>query len=291
MTTASKSITFLLLTFALSWGVCIGGAAMGMHRSPLAATAVLTLMMAGPAIAAFICVLAFEKGRRREALGLKWTPNLWWLGAWALAVTLAALSIVFTLVLSGRHFVDIGVVALAAAETALRAQGKDMSEVPPFLVSSEFSYAMALIVGPLINTPILVFTEELGWRGYLHDLWHKAGFWKASLATGAIWGLWHAPAILLYGLNYPANREIGVGLFIVFCALLAPLMTFIRDKGRSVIAPAITHGSVNALGGLTIASVSAPAFPWNGIVGIGGFAALAVLVAAVALTRPSKAAP
>ena len=52
MSTTRKAIVFLALTFVFSWGVTIGGWAMGAQRAPLAAFVTLVLMMAGPAIAA-----------------------------------------------------------------------------------------------------------------------------------------------------------------------------------------------------------------------------------------------
>jgi membrane protease YdiL (CAAX protease family) len=136
--------------------------------------------------------------------------------------------------------------------------------------------------------PILTLTEELGWRGYLHYLWRPAGFWRASLATGAIWGFWHAPIIYLFGLNYPTERPLGIGLFVIYCMLLAPIMTLVRDRAGTVWAAGLAHGTINAVAGLTIVSLSNPAFPWNGMVGIGGFIALALAVAAIALLARPK---
>ena len=290
MSTTRKAIVFLLLTFALSWGACFGGAALHMNTSPGAATGALVLMMAGPAIAATICIFAFEKGRRREAVGLKWTPNGWWFGAWLAAAVLAGLSVLISGTLGGAGFGDITANTLALAEKMVppdQRAGLDQVRTLPFLSGLLIAQA---VIGGLINAPILVFTEELGWRGYLHDLWSRFGFWRCSLATGAIWGLWHAPAIMLYGLNYPEHREIGVGLFILFCTMLAPLMTFIRNQGRSVIAPAITHGAINGFGQLTIVALANPAFPWTGIVGYGGFAALAILLVALVILRSARLA-
>ncbi len=285
MSKTNKSIIFLVLTFAISWGVTFGAHYSGL-RETLSPVVVLMAMMAGPAIAALICAFAFEKGRRIEALGLKFKPNLWWVWAWLIPLALAALSVAATLLLGGKAYIDPGQAALAAAEAA----GQDVSQVPPMLVSTWFLVAVSAVVGALINTPILTFTEELGWRGYLHDLWRPAGFWRASIGTGVIWGFWHLPAIMLYGLNYPSAPLVGVGLFVIWCALLSPIMTLIRDRGGSVWAAGITHGTINAIAGLTILSIQEPNFPWNGFVGIGGFVALAlgVLLAAV-LNRPALA--
>jgi hypothetical protein len=98
-----------------------------------------------------------------------------------------------------------------------------------------------------------------------------------------VWGVWHAPAIFFYGLNYPDNAVLGVGLFTLYCMMLAPLLTLVRDRGASVWAAGLMHGTFNAVGGLTLGMLSQPTFPWNGIVGLGGFVALAIGVILTAL--------
>ncbi|MGD9968126.1 MAG: CPBP family intramembrane glutamic endopeptidase [Hyphomonadaceae bacterium] len=285
MSTTNKSIIFLGLAFAISWAVAIGAHVAGFSQNPQFAVPILALMMTGPAIAALVCVFAFEKGRRAEALGLKFKPNIWWLWAWLIPIGVALVSVLATVLLSDRTYVDIGEATRQAAE----AQGQDLSTAPPFLLSTVFIVGAAVVLGSLINMPILTFTEELGWRGYLHDLWRPSGFWRASLGAGAVWGLWHAPAIYFYGLNYPANRELGLGLFVVFCMLMSPIMTLVRDRAGSVWAAGLFHGTINAVGGLTIAALSNPTFPWNGIVGIGGYVALALGVVLVIILRRGAA--
>jgi membrane protease YdiL (CAAX protease family) len=233
--------------------------------------------------------LAFEKGRSLAALGLQFKPNLWWLWAWLIALAIAAGSVLLTMVLSGRHLVDLGEAIVATVAQQSPAQAEQLRAIP-YLGLIQIGAAVTL--GALLNAPILTITEELGWRGYLHDLWRRFGFWRASLATGFIWGLWHAPAIYLYDLNYPDQPVLGIGLFVIYCMLLSPLLTLVRDRGGATWAAGIFHGTINAVGGLTILVLSNPVFPWNGIVGIGGFLALAVAVAAiVVLTRAPRTAP
>lgn len=290
MSTTNKSIIFLALAFAITWAIVGTCWAMGLHNQPQTGVIALALSMLGPAISALICAFAFEKGRRSESLGFKFKPNWWWIAAWLLPLALGAGSVLATVLLSDRTYVDIGEATIAAAE----AQGQAMPPEAQAFVTTPFIVGMAIFVGALINWPILTLTEELGWRGYLHGLWRPAGFWRASLGTGVVWGIWHAPAIYLFGLNYPDDRVLGIALFVVFCMLLSPMLTFIRDRGRSVWAAGLFHGTFNAIGGLTIASLSNPEFPWNGIVGIGGYVALAlgvVLVIALQAGARTKAAP
>jgi membrane protease YdiL (CAAX protease family) len=281
MSTTNKSIIFLAIAFAVTWAIVFACWAAGMHNDPQSGVIALAASMIGPAVAAVICALAFEKGRRAESLGLRFKPNWWWLAAWAIPIAIAAGSVLATVLLSNHAYVDIG----DASRQAVEAQGQDTSAAPAFLFNTGFIVAASVIVGALINMVILTFTEELGWRGYLHGLWRRFGFWRTSLATGAIWGVWHAPAIWLFGLNYPDDRMLGIGLFVVFCMLLSPILTLVRDRSGSVWAAGLFHGTFNAVGGLTIAAIANPTFPWNGIVGIGGFIALAIGVAIVALLQ------
>jgi membrane protease YdiL (CAAX protease family) len=287
MSVTTKSVAFLALTFAISWGVAVGGWALGAANTPLGAFWALFGMMTGPAIAAVICAFAFEKGRRVEALGLRFKPNWWWLFAYLIPIALAAASVGLTVLLSDRTIGDLEANLLLAAQQA----GQDTSQIPASLPLVPLVLFQALVIGALINSFVLTFTEELGWRGYLHDLWRRFGFWRASLATGAIWGVWHAPAIYLFGHNYPDNRALGVGIFIVFCTLLAPILTMVRDRSGSVWAAGILHGTINAIAGLTVLSLSRAEFPWNGLLGIGGYIALAIGVVIVFLMQRDARAP
>lgn len=287
MSVAGKAMVFLALTFLISWGASIGGWALGASRAPLTTLAALVAMMAGPAIAALICATLFEKGRRIEALGLRFSINIWWLGAWLIPFALAGFSVLATVLFGGRHFVDPAQQTIAMSEGHLPAE--KMAQLRGLAPILDLILPVQIVIGSAINAVILTFTEELGWRGYLYDLWRRFGFWRCALATGFIWGVWHAPAIYLFGLNYPDNRLIGIPIFIVFCTLTAPIMTLIRDRGRATWAAGIAHGTINAVGGLTALVINDAHFPWGGIVGIGGFVALALGVFAVALARPNLA--
>lgn len=287
MSTARKAITFLVLTFLISWGVTISAAALHLDHNPIAAFLTLLVMMAGPAVAAFTCAMLFEKGRRIDALGLRLTVNIWWLWAWLIPFALAGISVAATILFGGRHFIDPAQQTLALSEGHLPAE--KMAQLRALAPMLNLILPLQILIGSVINAVALTFTEELGWRGYLYDLWRRFGFWRTALATGFIWGVWHAPAIYLFGLNYPDNRLIGIPIFIVFCTLTAPIMTLIRDRGRSTWAAGIAHGTINALGGVTMLVLNDSRFPWGGIVGIGGFVALAIGVFAVALARPNLA--
>jgi membrane protease YdiL (CAAX protease family) len=202
-------------------------------------------------------------------------------------LALAGVSVAATILLGGRHLVDPAQQTLALMASRLP-QAK-LAELRALAPALDPIIAVEVVIGAAFNAFALTFTEELGWRGYLHDLWRRFGFWRTALATGFIWGVWHGPAIYCFGLNYPDHRLIGMAIFVVFCILAAPIMTFVRDRGGAAWAAGIAHGAINALGGLSALVISDASFPWAGIVGIGGFVALALGVFAVALGRPNLA--
>jgi membrane protease YdiL (CAAX protease family) len=98
---------------------------------------------------------------------------------------------------------------------------------------------------------VFALGEELGWRGFLLPRLLPLGQWRAILLSGAIWGIWHAPAIL-QGHNYPGRPVAGVFMMIVFCVLLGAIFSWLYLRTRSPWAPALAHGSINAIAGLPI---------------------------------------
>jgi membrane protease YdiL (CAAX protease family) len=145
---------------------------------------------------------------------------------------------------------------------------------------------MGLIAGPTINA-LFAFGEEIGWRGFLHRELGYLGFWKLSLTTGLVWGIWHAP-LVLGGLNYPQHPVEGIGMMIVFTTLLSPLLCYIRIKTQSVIGPAIMHGTVNAVSGISVAFATGSTDLIVGFTGLSGFIVLCI-ANAVLLKTPKLA--
>lgn len=259
-----QSLTFLAIACVISWSLVIGGYYGGLVETPWVMV-ILALSMMGPSVSAFICVYLFEGGFK----GLKsiaWRPhfsrNLWWVYAWLIPLVITAGSMGLTLAF--------------ASDIHLHSTFQGVAIGPLLLFQ-------ALVIGPFINMPILTFTEELGWRGYLYQLWRRPfGFWQTSLVTGVIWGLWHAPAIFFYGLNYPQHPVLGIVLFTVWCTLLSPIITLVREKTDSLWAAGLFHGTLNAVGGVSVMLLGNPAFPWNGLLGLGGFC---LLIFAVVLIK------
>ncbi|WP_435064199.1 CPBP family intramembrane glutamic endopeptidase [Halobaculum sp. EA56] len=110
---------------------------------------------------------------------------------------------------------------------------------------------LALGLGATVNA-VFALGEEFGWRGYL--LWELAplGFWRASVAVGAAWGVWHAPVIVA-GYNYPSFPLVGVAAMTAACVAFSPVYTYLVVRAESVLAAALLHGVFNGSAGLVVA--------------------------------------
>jgi membrane protease YdiL (CAAX protease family) len=133
-----------------------------------------------------------------------------------------------------------------------------------------------LIAGLTVNA-VAGFGEELGWRGFLLSEFKNMKFIKASIIIGFIWGIWHAPLILM-GHNYPQHPQVGVLMMIVLSILLTPLFVYITIKSKSVIAASIMHGTMNAVAGISIMLIEGGNDLTVGIAGLSGFITIAIFI-------------
>jgi membrane protease YdiL (CAAX protease family) len=122
---------------------------------------------------------------------------------------------------------------------------------------------------------VFAFGEEIAWRGFLVKEFEGKKFLTVSAIIGVIWGLWHFP-LILNGHNYPDHPVAGVFMMVLMCMAITPMFLYFRQKGGSVIVPAIMHGTFNAVIGISNMFVS----PQNDLlVGGPGLAGLIVLIA------------
>ncbi|MCJ7733820.1 MAG: CPBP family intramembrane metalloprotease [Anaerolineales bacterium] len=153
-----------------------------------------------------------------------------------------------------------------------------MPEVPGLSISAlmAIQIAASLTLAPLFNT-LFALGEELGWRGYLLQKLLPLGQFPAIIISGVIWGVWHAPAIL-QGLNYPAHPILGTGMMVIFTLLLGIFLSWLYLKTNSPWAPALAHGTVNAVAGIPLLFLSGVDITLGGTLpSIAGWLALSVL--------------
>lgn len=172
---------------------------------------------------------------------------------------------------------------VANALTLLPAQNADQvaqlnAGIPPFWGLVGLAVGGALLAGFTING-LFAFGEEYGWRGWLADELRPLGAFWANVITGVLWGLWHAPLILL-GFNYGDYGRIGTAFMVALCIPFSFLLWRAREVTGSLLAPAVLHGAFNGVAGVFLVLlvdsnplIAAPV----GLIGAGAFAVVAAL--------------
>ena len=227
------------------------------YGSTMSTLSTAILFMCAPAIAAIIVQKHFYKEPIKD-MGLKLGEAKGWKFFWIPAIYIL-LCILFlgTIALLGNGFQIYGFGelsfktedVLSNINSYMSASGAPvMSKLPiqpiPLLITQIIS---SFLAGVIINT-IPTLGEELGWRGFLFNETKQMGFWKSNLLIGIIWGVWHTP-LILQGHNYPDHPIVGVFMMILFCIPLGYIMSYLRIKTNSVLAPALFHAALNAIGG------------------------------------------
>ncbi|MBR6269707.1 MAG: CPBP family intramembrane metalloprotease [Bacteroidales bacterium] len=241
-------IVYTAIVFALIWTVAAvfrlsGGSYQSMGGQFFAAGCMFI-----PLVTTIILQL-INKEKVFSKVGISWKINGWWFAGWLLiGLLLPILVLGASLLVPGARF-STNNELLAPVLAQMNASLPGDFKFGPFTFGA-FTLVSGLIAGITING-IMAFGEEVGWRGYLLRQFKGSHFMTASLLTGIIWGLWHAPLILL-GHNYPTNPVAGVFMMIALCLVLTPMMQYFRLKSRSVIVSAIMHGTFNAVAGITI---------------------------------------
>ena len=192
-------------------------------------------------MAALTCALIFEKGHRIAALGLKFRPNRWWMVA-----------LVLPMAMDAYHMAVMAALGRADADTSFADPHKTIAAVfklrPEALPHGYIGIAGIVILIAFGFSIMFTLTEEMGWRGYLYQQCRPLGFWRYSLLTGLVWGVWHWPMVIYFGLVFSDHRLAGLVYYPLETMSLAPIMTLLRDRGRSIWAPGIFHGMANTIG-------------------------------------------
>jgi membrane protease YdiL (CAAX protease family) len=195
--------TFLLLTFAFTWVLL---------PAARASIAVSLVALCGPAVAAL------------ATAALRGSPDLRDLTAritlWRVPVRWYAVALLAPLPIS----------ALACwIEVLLGAPGPiRLAPIAPL---------QAIVF-------LLVIGEEIGWRGFaLPILLSRWGPWRASVALGVVWALWHLPLFYLPGMPQFGSPFVP---FIAYTSALSILLTILAQRTRgSVVIATLLHGAVN----------------------------------------------
>lgn len=290
---------FLAISFTLAWLFALPLWFGEGLASPWFMLVAVAIMMT-PAIAALIVVFFVERpAQRARALGLTpFRPLGRFIAYCALGIVvpiglvLVALPVGALLGVYPADFVNFSAFEELLTAQAAAAGGAELP-IPVGLI-----IALQLIALPLtafINL-IPALGEELGWRGWLLPKLLPLGTVPAILISGVIWGLWHAPLILL-GYNYPGVPGwLGLSAMVVLCILIGAVFGWLRIRSESVWPAALAHAAFNgsagaflffAMAGEEIDTTQATVLGWSGwIVPL----ILVVILIATGQFRPARPA-
>ena len=221
-----------------------------------------------PLVATLICQKS-SKEPLLHGIGIRWKVNRWWFLGWFTFPVIALLTLLFTHWISG----------IDTHSEIMQALGETLPFGP--VGATAITLLSGMLAGATING-LFAFGEEVGWRGYLLKQFEGRSFLGTAVVIGIIWGLWHAPLILM-GHNYPQHPQWGVLMMVVVCILMSFIIQYFRVKSGSVIVAAIMHGTCNGVAGLTMIFLSLDKYNdlIDGSCGLAGI--LAMLVVAIVI--------
>lgn len=285
-------IVFTIAACALAWLVCLP-LWLGEGLAEPISGVLLPVMMFTPAIAVLVVTFVMRvpaRGERLRFLGLRplrpakrvvWLMVLGWLAP----PVLVALSILLAAALG---FVQLDSSFSGFAQELEKALPPG-TPMPP--VGVVVAAQVATIPLAALFNGILAFGEELGWRGWLVPALRPMGTWPALVLSGAIWGVWHSPVILL-GYNFGRTDVTGVLFMIGGCVAWGILLGWLRLRSASIWPAVLAHGALNAAGGLIVLFATAqPDLALAGPLGVAGWIVVAVVVVVLVLTGQLRRQP
>jgi uncharacterized protein len=284
-------LAFVAIACGLAWLVALP-LWLGDGLAEPVAGLLLPVMMFTPAVATLVVVFVLRAPTRERARFLGLWPlrparRVVWLmvAAWLVPPVLVALGILVAAAL-GFVQLDLAFAGFAAQIEALLPPG---ASAPPIelLVFAQFAMIPA---GALVNS-VLAFGEELGWRGWLLPALRPLGTWPALVLSGAIWGLWHSPVILL-GYNFGRTDITGLLFMVGGCVAWGILFGWLRLRSGSVWPAVIAHGALNAAAGMVlVVAATPPDMALAGPLGVATWIVLVVVVLVLLVTGQFRRQP
>ncbi|WP_453985447.1 CPBP family intramembrane glutamic endopeptidase [Brevibacterium casei] len=155
-------------------------------------------------------------------------------------------------------------------------------------------YLLIIIVNTAA-TAAFAFGEEVGWRGWLLTSLRPLGTWPALVIIGVVWGLWHAPLILL-GYNFARPNLAGLALMVGGCIALSILFGWLRLRTGSLWPAVFAHAALNASAGMLLALVlngnaPAPDAALVTVLGVSGWIVSGVVILVLIFTGQFRRQP
>lgn len=250
-------VVFTVVACGLAWLIALPLWLDGGLANPLAVL-LLPAIMFTPGIAALVVVFLVQRPRPAsiaEYLGLwplrPFKRTIWMTVAGIFGSALLVILGVFLAAALG--IVQLDLVTFSGFAQVLQASSPAELPVPVGLI-----VLLQLLTVPVaaIFNGIFALGEEIGWRGWLLPSLRPLGTWPALLISGAVWGFWHSPLILL-GYNFGQPNLLGVALMIGGCMIFGVLIGWLRLRTGSIWPAVFAHGAFNAAAGFLLLVVAA----------------------------------
>lgn len=286
MLVKKRLVIFALLAATIAWILFMMIPVTGSKYGSGLSVVFLAAGMFAPAIASLLTRLITKEGFRNMYLRPHFKGHIrHYVLIWFAPTFLLLLSMVVYFLIFPRQF-DPHLTILQQAAASRNAEGLTAGMM--LLISA----LQIVVIGPIVNI-IPTMGEELGWRGYLlPKLRTLMSDRKALVLTGVIWGLWHAPVIVMghnYGTEYWGYPWLGILTMVFFCVVLGIIEGYATIKLNSAIPAGMIHSAVNAGAAFPICLAKAG---YNPIIGptiagmLGGIPF--VIVAVVLIVRVGK---
>ena len=228
----NRTTLFLILTFVISFSLAGLYKVTGRDYSDRTE---FTILGAAYMFIPMISAIIVKKLIHHEKLGdllISFKINKWYFIAWALMPIIAFCTLGISLLFPDVNYAPEMSGMFKRFESMMTPeQIEQMKNSLETLPSIWITLLQGLIAGITINA-VAGFGEEIGWRGFLLKEFKGMSFSRASIIIGFIWGIWHAPLILM-GHNYPQHPQLGVIMMIIWCILLTPIFIYITIKSKS----------------------------------------------------------
>ena len=214
-----KVIAFLTLAIAL----CIPPyyAILSAQSAELIPEVAIAGVMWAPGLAALITRLATQ--RNLQGFGWRLTAPRYLFLCYLLP--LAGCLVVYGLVWT----TDLGTFKVSVARTA-----------------TFWPDVMQAITAGFAVEALLALGEELGWRGLLvPELSKCMSFGRTAFISGAIWIVFHVPAMLFSAYHSAAPLWFGLSMFTVSLMSISVILTWMRMRTGSVWTAVVLHASHN----------------------------------------------
>ena len=247
--TKKRIVLFIILSIVIGWAIFLIIPLTGLSYGEGSSILILSAMMFSPAISSILTRLISKEGFKQMLLKPNFKGNI---GKYLLIYFGSSI----LLFLSGAVYFLIFLQMLDLNFTRLKAMmaaNTPLGLTPGLMLI--LTALQVILIGPIINI-IPTMGEELGWRGYLLPKLREVCSDRTALVlTGAVWGFWHLPAIVMghnYGTEYFGYPWLGIAAMIVFCIVLGIIEGYATIKLNSAIPAAMIHSTANAGAALPI---------------------------------------